>query len=54
MKRKKLSKADYNRFVPKSPLYTNKVKKEVMKDAVSNMAGTTSIEQNLDEGLSLR
>ena len=31
-----MSKADYNRFVPKSPLYTNKVKKEVMKDAVSD------------------
>jgi hypothetical protein len=36
LKRKKLSKADYNKFVPKTPRYTSKVKKEVMKDAVSN------------------
>ena len=35
LKRKKLSLADYIRFVPKTPHYTSKVKKEVMKDAVS-------------------
>ena len=36
LKRRKLSRADYNRFVPKTPRYTSNVKKEVMKDAVSN------------------